>query len=171
MVSAFQAARDRRTGDVYRCLNGQPYGIGLISRWPSIPGSAAGAGIYPSQDTDDPEERAWLCLGVAASPAMTVCTTHLAYTKLDVAAAQCAYLFDTVIAEMRGQNPAVPVVLGGDLNLGSGDSADVTSCLPAGSAVVDDGGVQRGGDDTQNSSSAAPNGSTCAAPPTIRACS
>jgi hypothetical protein len=141
--SAFQGARDRRTGDVYRCRNGQPYGIGLISRWPSIPGSAAGAGIYPSQDTDDPEERAWLCLGVAASPAITVCTTHLAYTKLDVAAAQCRYLFGTVIAGMRQPDPPVPVVLGGDLNLGSGGEASLTSCLPAASAVADDGGVQR----------------------------
>ena len=142
VVSAFQGAGDRRTGDVYRCRNGQPYGIGLISRWPSVPGSAAGGGIYPSQDTDDPEERGWLCLGVAASPAMTVCTTHLAYTKLEVAAAQCTYLFGTVIAEMRELDPVVPVVLGGDLNLGSGDSAYVRSCLPVASALVDDGGVQ-----------------------------
>jgi endonuclease/exonuclease/phosphatase family metal-dependent hydrolase len=142
VVAAFQGAGDRSTGDVYRCRNGQPYGIGLISRWPSVPGSAAGGGIYPSQDTDDPEERAWLCLSVAASPAMTVCTTHLAYTKLEVAAAQCMYLFGTVIAEMRGQDPAVPVVLGGDLNLGSGDSASMSACLPAASAFVDDGGVQ-----------------------------
>ena len=43
---------------------------------------------------------------------------------------------------MRELDPAVPVVLGGDLNLGSGDSADVRSCLPAASALVDDGGVQ-----------------------------
>ena len=142
VVSAFQGAGDRRTGDAYRCLNGEPYGIGLLSRWPSIPGSAAGAGIYPSQDTDDPEERARLCLGVAASPATTICTTHLTDTKLEVAAAQCAYLFDTVIAGIREQNPAEPVVLGGDLNLGSGDSADVKSCLPGDSALVDDGGVQ-----------------------------
>lgn len=142
VVSAFQGARDRRSGDDYRCRNGQPYGIGLISRWPSVPGSAAGGGIYPTQDLDDPEERAWLCLGVAASPAMTVCTTHLAYTKQEVAAAQCAYLFGTVIAHLRELDPVGPVVLGGDLNLGSGDSAAVRACLPAASAPVDDGGVQ-----------------------------
>ena len=142
VASAFQAARDRRTGAVYRCRNGQPYGIGLVSRWPSIPGSAAGGGIYPSQDTDDPEERAWLCLGVAATPAITVCTTHLADTKLAVATAQCRYMFGTVIAGMREPDSAVPVVLGGDLNLGSGDTAELRSCLPAGSAVVGDGGVQ-----------------------------
>ncbi len=142
VVSAFQGARNRYTGDVYRCRNGQAYGIGLVSRWPSVPGTAAGGGIYPSQDTDDDEERAWLCLGVAASPAMTVCTTHLADTKLEVAAAQCAYVFGTVIADLRESDPVMPVVLGGDLNLGSGDSAPVRSCLPAASAVADDGGVQ-----------------------------
>jgi hypothetical protein len=142
VVSKFQGAGDRNTGDVYRCRNGQPYGIGLISRWASVPGSAAGGGIYPDQDPDDPEERAWLCLGVAASPAMTVCTTHLTDTKLEVAAAQCAYLFGTVIAQLRELDPVPPVVTGGDLNLGSGDSASVSSCLPAASALVDDGGVQ-----------------------------
>jgi hypothetical protein len=33
-------------------------------------------------------------------------------------------------------------VLGGDLNLGSGDSRDLKACLPPGSALVDDGGEQ-----------------------------
>jgi hypothetical protein len=142
VVSAFQGAWDRDTGDVYRCRNGRPYGIGLVSRWPSVPGSTAAGGIYPSQDTEDDEERAWLCLGVAASPAMTVCTTHLADTKPEVAAAQCAYVFGTVIADLREPDPVMPVVLGGDLNLGSGDSEHLGSCLPAASAHADDGGVQ-----------------------------
>ena len=141
-VSAFQAARDRRTGAGYRCRNGQQYGIGVVSRWPSVPGSSSGAGIYPTQDTEDPEERAWLCLDVAATPAVAVCTTHLAYTKRAVAAAQCRYLFDTVIARMRTRDGAAPLVLGGDLNLGPGDSPDLKACLPAGSALVDDGGEQ-----------------------------
>jgi Endonuclease/Exonuclease/phosphatase family len=140
-VSAFQAARDRRTGDAYRCRNGQQYGIGVVSRWPSVPGSSAGAGIYPTQDRDDPEQRAWLCLDVAATPAVAVCTTHLAYTKREVAAAQCRYLFGTVIAQLRARDRA-PLVLGGDLNLGSGDSPDLKACLPPGSALVDDGGEQ-----------------------------
>jgi len=139
VASAFQAARDGRTGDAYRCRNGQQYGIGLVSRWPSVPGSSAGGGIYPAQDRQDPEERAWLCVDVAATPAVTVCTTHLAYTKREVTIAQCRYLFDTVIAELRAQDGAASLVLGGDLNLGSGDSADLKSCLPAGSAVADDG--------------------------------
>ena len=142
VVSAFQAARDGRTGEPYRCRNGQPYGIGVISRWPTVPGSSVGNGIYPTQDTEDPEERAWLCLDVAATPTVAVCTTHLAYTKREVAGAQCRYLFGTVIAQMRAQVGAAPVVVGGDLNLGSGDSPDLRSCLPPGSALADDGGEQ-----------------------------
>ena len=143
VVSAFQAARDGRTGDAYRCRDGQQYGIGIVSRWPSVPGSSAGGGIYPTQDREDAEERAWLCLDAAAAPPVAVCTTHLAYTKREVAAAQCRYLFETVIAEIRARDrTAAPVVLGADLNLGSGDSPDLKACLPPNSALVDDGGPQ-----------------------------
>jgi endonuclease/exonuclease/phosphatase family metal-dependent hydrolase len=142
VTSAFQAARDGRTGEPYRCRNGQQYGIGLVSRWPAVAGPSLNAGIYPAQDTEDPEERAWLCLDVAAGPAVVACTTHLAYTKREVALAQCRYLFDTVIAPMRARDGASPVVVGGDLNLGSGDSPDLVSCLPQGSAMVDDEGQQ-----------------------------
>ena len=142
VTSAFQPARNGRTGDPYRCRNGQQYGIGIVSRWPAVPGSSAGGGIYPDQDTDDPEERAWLCLDAASTPAVAVCTTHLAYTKREVAQAQCRYLFGTVVAQLRARDGAAPLVLGGDLNLGSGDSPDLASCLPGGSALVDDGGEQ-----------------------------
>jgi hypothetical protein len=62
--------------------------------------------------------------------------------KREVAVAQCGYLFGTVIARMRERDAALPVVLGADLNLGSGDDPDLRSCLPAGWAVADDGGVQ-----------------------------
>jgi endonuclease/exonuclease/phosphatase family metal-dependent hydrolase len=142
VVSAFQPARDGRTGEPYRCRNGRQYGIGLLSRWPSVPGSAVNGGIYPAQDQEDPEERAWLCLDAASDPPVAVCTTHLAYTKREVAGAQCRYLFDTVIAEIRARDGAAPVVLGGDLNLGSGDDPDLKACLPPNSALVDDGGQQ-----------------------------
>lgn len=139
--SAFQAAQDRRTGGEVRCRNGQPYGIGLISRWPAVPGSEAAGGIYPTQDADDPEERAWLCATVAATPAVTACTTHLADGSRTVAAAQCGYLFDPVIAGLRRRAVATPVVLGGDLNL-TGDDPGLRSCLPSGWAFADDGAVQ-----------------------------
>jgi len=142
VVSAFQPARNGRTGEPYRCRNGRQYGIGLLSRWPSVPGSTAGGGIYPAQDRDDPEERAWLCLDAAATPPVAVCTTHLAYTKREVAGAQCRYLFETVIGGIRARDGTAPVVLGADLNLGNGDDPDLTACLPPGSALVDDGGQQ-----------------------------
>ena len=142
VVSAFQPARDGRTGEPYRCRNGRQYGIGLLSRWPSVPGSIPNGGIYPAQDQEDPEERAWVCLDAAADPPVAVCTTHLAYTKREVAGAQCRYLFDAVIAQIRARDGATPVVLGGDLNLGSGDDPDLKACLPPNSALVDDGGQQ-----------------------------
>jgi endonuclease/exonuclease/phosphatase family metal-dependent hydrolase len=131
-VSAFQAARDRDTGDGYRCANGRQFGIGILS---------PAGGIYPVQDADDPEQRAWLCLDVAAAPAVTACTTHLAYTKREVAAGQCRYLFDEVVAGMRARDGAPPAVVGGDLNL-AGDDPDFRSCVPEGSALADDGAVQ-----------------------------
>jgi endonuclease/exonuclease/phosphatase family metal-dependent hydrolase len=140
-VSAFQAARDRDTGEEYRCTNGQRFGIGIVSRWRPVPGSGPSGGIYPVQDAEDPEERAWLCLDVAAAPAVSVCTTHLAYTKREVAAGQCRYLFDTVIAGMRARDGAPPAVVGADLNL-AGDNPDLRSCVPGGSAHADDGAVQ-----------------------------
>jgi endonuclease/exonuclease/phosphatase family metal-dependent hydrolase len=140
-TSAFQPARNRTTGGPYLCRNGREYGIGIVARWPSPPGASPNAGIYPPQDLDDPEERAWLCLAVAGPRPLTACTTHLAYTKRDVAAAQCRYLFGTVIAGIRARDAATPVVLGGDLNLGA-DSRALRSCLPAGSTALDDGGQQ-----------------------------
>ncbi len=141
-ASAFQAARSRDTGDAYRCRNGQRFGNGIVSRWPSVPGTAASGGIYPIQDPEDPEERAWVCLEVSSTPAVAVCSTHLAYTDREVTVGQCRYLFGTVIAGMRARDGAAPLVLGGDLNLGSDDNPELMACLPAGSVFADDGDVQ-----------------------------
>jgi endonuclease/exonuclease/phosphatase family metal-dependent hydrolase len=145
-TSAFQAARDARTGGPYRCRNGRPYGIGVVSRWPAVPGSTPARGIHPTQDREDPEERPWLCLDVAATrtaaPAVAACTTHLAYTDRGVAVAQCRYMVGTVVAGVHGRGGTTPVVLGGDLNLGRTDSPDLRSCLPPASRSVDDGGQQ-----------------------------
>lgn len=132
VTSAFQPARDATTGEPYRCRNGEQYGIGLVSRWPAT----ADGGIHPAQDAADPEQRVWLCLDPAA-PLPAVCTSHLAYTRRDVAQAQCRHLFGEVVAARRA-----PVVVGGDLNLGAADGPDLRSCLPVGSGAVDDGGPQ-----------------------------
>lgn len=152
VTTAFQAHRNGRTGQDYRCRNGERFGLGLLSRWPATPASATEAGVYPVQDEADPEQRAWLCrqfttaggtAGEAPGAGVALCTTHLAYTKREVAAAQCRHLFGTVIPGLRVGEGAAPAVVSGDLNLGPGDSREVRSCLPAGSALVDDGGQQR----------------------------
>jgi hypothetical protein len=154
--SAFQAAWDRRTGAALRCRNGRPYGIGLVARLAPVPrGYTTIGGTYPMQDPGNAEERAWLCLSPAApapgtpapnTPAaatpVAVCTTHLASSSAAVARAQCGYLLDTAIPAVRAHAGTVPVVLGGDLNLRSGGSPDVRSCVPAGDRRADDGLVQ-----------------------------
>jgi hypothetical protein len=140
VVSAFQPAGDRRTAAAFRCRNGQSYGIGLLARFPSLDhGYSIHAGIYPTQDTSDPEERAWLCLDTSE---LVACTTHLANTKATVALAQCRYLFDTAIPALPRRGRAEPTVLGADLNLKPHHLPDVRSCLPSGYVRTYDGGTQ-----------------------------
>lgn len=136
-TSAFQAARDRRTGGAVRCRDGQDYGIGMVAVRPRMSAGFTG-GVYPVQNPGDSEERAWLCLDAGTFEA---CTTHLDNSSTRVAKAQCDYLLRTVIPGIGG--PAgKALVLGGDLNLSAGGSPDVRSCLPAGLVRADDGGVQ-----------------------------
>src|SRR5690606_24364850 len=126
VVWAFQPARDRRTGGPYLCQNGQPYGVGLVARLPvPLSGHATDGGIYPVQDPDDPEERAWLCLSAAGT--FLVCTTHLAYTSAAVALGQCRYLLDTAVPRQHARSGYQPTLLSGDFNLGT---PDLESCLP-----------------------------------------
>jgi hypothetical protein len=141
VVSAFEAAIDRRTGGAFRCQNGEPYGIGLLVRLsPSHRAYVTTAGVYPIQDTGDPEERAWLCVSVVHD--FYACTTHLASTKPAIALAQCRYLLGTVLPVQRGQDRRRPAVLGADLNLRPDRLPDVRSCVPQGYARFDDGGTQ-----------------------------
>jgi hypothetical protein len=131
VVSVFAPAADRRTGGPFRCLDGQEYGIGLLLRLPEgRAGHRTTRGLYPTQDTRDPEERVWVC--VDTDVGFAACTTHLASTSATVALAQCRYLTGTVLPSVRA-----PVVLGGDLNLG-----DLSRCAPPGYPHVGDGGVQ-----------------------------
>jgi hypothetical protein len=135
--SAFAAAGDRRTGGAWRCVNGRPFGNGVLARRPSTaPRSSPTSGLYPVQDPGDPEERAWLCLAPTGD-GVAVCTTHLADTSRAVARGQCAHLWGTVVPQVRS-GAALPLVVGADLNLGPA----VRSCLPAGTGLADDGGVQ-----------------------------
>jgi endonuclease/exonuclease/phosphatase family metal-dependent hydrolase len=142
VASLFEAARDRRTGGPYRCVNGQQYGIGLLVRLASPNhGYIRYSGVYPSQDPRDPEERAWLCLNAVTQ--FYACTTHLDSKSTTVALAQCRYLLDTAIPTARGQGGYQPTVLGGDLNLRQASAPDVRSCIPAGYIHAGDGGEQQ----------------------------
>jgi endonuclease/exonuclease/phosphatase family metal-dependent hydrolase len=139
VVAQFRPAVDRRTGGPFRCVNGQDYGIALLARVPAVPVQVFG-GVYPAQDTNDPEERVWLC--VHPSGGLYACTTHLASTSATVALAQCRYLLGTALPAMRSDAGYDPTVLGGDLNLGYRGSPDFRACLPAGDVHAGDGGVQ-----------------------------
>jgi hypothetical protein len=70
-ASAFRPAMDRRTGEAVHCLDGEPYGIAVLTRRPA---KLTTGGIYPTQDPTGPEQRAWLCLDTTDFAA---CTTHL----------------------------------------------------------------------------------------------
>jgi hypothetical protein len=135
-TSAFHPAMDRRTGDVVRCRDGEPYGIALMARrQPLVPAFLTTGGIYPVQNPADPEERAWLCLN---TPGFAACTTHLDNSNSAVATAQCDYLIGTAFPSMRARGWPAPAVLGGDFNL----HADVQGCLATGDRRAGDGGVQ-----------------------------
>lgn len=141
VVSAFEAAVDRRTGDAVRCRNGQRFGDGLLVRVRQpYRGYTTHGAAYSAQDTADPEERVWLCLH--AIDRFYACTTHLASTSPTVALRQCRYLLGTAIPALRTHDGSGPVVLGADLNLTSGRTPDVRSCVPAGFVRTDDGARQ-----------------------------
>ncbi|MET8043766.1 endonuclease/exonuclease/phosphatase family protein [Micromonospora sp. NPDC005215] len=141
VVSAFQAAGDRPSGGDTRCRNGQPYGVGLLTR-ARTPDTAPAVyrGIHPTQDLADPEERAWLCVDVDA--VLLACTTHLAATSYAVALAQCRQLLDTILPTIRRRTGPAPILLSGDLNLRDGGDPDVRSCAPPGHQRIDDGALQ-----------------------------
>jgi hypothetical protein len=136
VVPAFRAAVDRRTGGDFRCRNGQSYGIGVLVHGGPGRGYATDGGVYPVQDTRDPEERVWLCVHPTGD--LYACTTHLASTSATVALDQCRYLLDTALPDLHRRAGYHPTVVGGDLNLG-----DVRPCLPPGYAPRGDGGVQQ----------------------------
>jgi endonuclease/exonuclease/phosphatase family metal-dependent hydrolase len=141
VAAAFRVAPDRPSGGATRCRDGQPFGIGVLAHvLAPYRGHRTYGGIYPRQDTGDPEVRAWLCLHAIAG--FYACTAHLANRSRTVALAQCGYLLETALPALRRQGGHEPAVLGGDLNLAYGGSPDVRSCVPAGYLRTDDGGVQ-----------------------------
>ncbi|MBQ1049080.1 endonuclease/exonuclease/phosphatase family protein [Micromonospora sp. C51] len=142
VVAAFQPARNGRTGEPYRCVNGQQYGVGVLTHIAAPAGDhEVHAGIYPAQDPADPEQRAWLC--VEARTLFFACTTHLAYTSSTLALAQCAHLVGTAIPQLHADGRYRPTVVSGDLNLRQGGTPDVRSCVPEDYRHRHDGGVQQ----------------------------
>jgi endonuclease/exonuclease/phosphatase family metal-dependent hydrolase len=141
VVRAFKAAPDRRTGGPTRCRNGQPFGVGLLTHIPAPDqGYTTHSGIYPSQDTVDPEVRVWLC--VHATRRFYGCATHLASTNSAVALAQCGYLLSTAIPAIRTRGGYGPTLLGGDFNLTNHGAVDARSCVPPAYHHETDGSVQ-----------------------------
>jgi hypothetical protein len=123
----FQAAKDSN-GGLYKCSNGQDYGVGVVGGSPDGPAPTTRGGWYPQQDSESSEQRAYLCAtftASAASAGYTACTTHLALNG--VAHAQCT----GSAWPLQGRKDE-PVVLGGDLNLKYGGSPDVQDCVPPG---------------------------------------
>ncbi|GGM25064.1 hypothetical protein GCM10011608_07390 [Micromonospora sonchi] len=142
VVAAFQPARNGRTGDPYRCVNGQQYGVGVLAHLAAPEGGhTVHNGFYPAQDPADPEQRAWLC--VEAGTVYFACTTHLAYTSAALALAQCSHLLGVAIPQLHARARYQPTVVSGDLNLRHGGAPDVRSCVPADYRHRHDGGVQQ----------------------------
>ncbi|MEV4826263.1 endonuclease/exonuclease/phosphatase family protein [Micromonospora sp. NPDC049274] len=140
VVSAFQAAGDRPSGADTHCRDGQPYGIGLLTRLHAPAGGhTVHRGLHPTQDLADPEERPWLCVHVDGL--LLACTTHLAATSYRVALTQCRDLFDEIVPAIRRSTGYAPTVLSGDLNLRDDDPA-VRSCQRPGYRRVGDGALQ-----------------------------
>ncbi|HEY8471669.1 MAG TPA: endonuclease/exonuclease/phosphatase family protein [Natronosporangium sp.] len=141
VLATFQPAYDRRTASDFQCGNGSRYGVGLLLRVPApYQGHITYGGLFPDQDPNDPEERAWACL--RAEGAFYACTTHLAYTSNDVALTQCRYLFGTAIPAAHDGDGYLPTVVAADLNLPASGPVSVRSCLPAGYRLEGDGAVQ-----------------------------
>jgi endonuclease/exonuclease/phosphatase family metal-dependent hydrolase len=143
VVSGFKAAFDRRSAADFECVTGGGrFGVGVLARIPApYRGHTMHSGIYPTQEVEDWEERAWLC--VHAVGAFYGCTTHLTYITPAVALAQCDHLLETVIPELRERGGYEPTVLGADFNLTYGGSPGLQSCLPPDHRRVDDGHVQQ----------------------------
>jgi hypothetical protein len=124
-------------GGAYRCQNGDAFGNGLIARVPAgLAAPATRYGVFELQATDI-EMRTFGCVDLV--PRLAACVTHLESVSAAVAANQCTTLLRGVVPALRrAWGAATPVLVAGDMNLGSA----VAACTPAGFGQVGDGGVQ-----------------------------
>jgi hypothetical protein len=118
----FVPAMNRRTGEGYRCHNGEQFGLAILHHGN---GREVRSGWYTAQDRS-PEVRAWTCATVLKGR-LTACTTHLSI-RPDIALRQCRELMSILAA------PRMParVIVSGDLNLvdAPGGPNDVGGCVP-----------------------------------------
>jgi hypothetical protein len=141
VASAFASAEDRPTGAPVRCQNGQEFGDGvLVVVSPPAVGSRSYSGIYPVQDPNDSEERAWVCIDLATR--FSACTTHATNANPTIALDQCRYLLSSVVPRISPGKGVGPIILGADLNLEAHGSPSPQSCLPTGYQRTDDDGLQ-----------------------------
>jgi hypothetical protein len=119
----FVPAMNRRTGEGYRCRNGEQFGLAILHHGN---GREVRNGWYTDQDRSV-EVRAWTCATVIKGR-LTACTTHLSI-KPDVAMRQCRELMSVLAAP--GVLPEV--IVAGDLNLidAPGGPNTVGDCVPA----------------------------------------
>jgi hypothetical protein len=141
VASAFASARDRRTQAPVRCQNGQQFGDGVLVVVSSpVVGFRRFSGVYPAQDPQDPEERVWVCIDLAAR--FSACTTHTANTNRTIALDQCRYLLNSAVPRFSRRGGGGPIILGADLNLAARGSPSPQSCLPSGYQRTDDDALQ-----------------------------
>jgi endonuclease/exonuclease/phosphatase family metal-dependent hydrolase len=138
-VSAdFVPAFNRNSGDWYRCVNGELYGIAMIQHDEGRHRVDVHRGWYHSQDGSE-EVRAWTCATVIARR-LTGCTTHLS-TNPDTATRQCRELMSIL-----GSSWVLPeVVVAGDFNLAlaPGKPYNVQECTPISYDRRSDNAVQQ----------------------------
>ncbi|HEU4423853.1 MAG TPA: endonuclease/exonuclease/phosphatase family protein, partial [Pilimelia sp.] len=132
---SFVPAGDGVTGDSYRCVNGEPFGIAVMHRYAALDVHSS---AYGSQDRSG-ELRVWMCTTVLQGR-LTGCTTHLS-TRPDVAMRQCL----EVMSILTSSPWVMPeVIAAGDFNLTQepGRPQNVRDCAPADYDLSGDGSVQ-----------------------------
>lgn len=141
VASAFAAAGDRPAHGAYHCLNGEPYGIGVIAALESSNSDYdTFNGRYPVQDVADPEERVWVC--IHSTGEFYACTTHTASTSAKIALAQCRFLTQGALPAVLRRRGDDPIVLGADLNLPPSGATSAQSCIGDRYQRADDGSRQ-----------------------------
>lgn len=120
-------------GTPVKCVNGDDYGIGLLS-WSAPVWAQPVTGVY-SQQSSTTERRVWICMGYEG---FVGCTTHLS-TDGATALAQCQDFANGPVATAAATGP---VATGGDWNLRYNGTPNAQACVPPSFFRKGDGSVQ-----------------------------